>query len=76
LQRIAGTILASVTGVARALVETPTAIELRLVPRALAGMVALLLGNAYIVGINQIYDVEVDKINKPFLPMAAGEVRV
>jgi 4-hydroxybenzoate polyprenyltransferase len=25
------------------------------------------------VGINQIYDVDIDKTNKPFLPVAAGE---
>jgi homogentisate solanesyltransferase len=31
----------------------------------------LLCGNAYIVGINQIYDVQIDEINKPFLPIAA-----
>jgi len=30
--------------------------------------------NVYIVGINQIVDVELDKINKPFLPIAAGEL--
>lgn len=28
----------------------------------------------YIVGINQIYDVDIDKVNKPFLPVAAGVV--
>lgn len=37
-------------------------------------MIALLLGNAFIVGINQIYDVRVDRINKPFLPLAAKEM--
>ena len=35
-------------------------------------MAALLLGNLFIVGINQIYDVEIDEVNKPFLPTAAG----
>lgn len=33
-----------------------------LVPKAVLGMVALLLGNAFIVGINQIYDVDIDKV--------------
>ena len=42
-------------------------------PRAFAGLVALLCGNAFIVGINQLYDVDVDQINKPFLPIA-GEL--
>ena len=37
-------------------------------------MVALLLGNAFIVGINQIYDKEIDALNKPFLPVASGEM--
>ncbi|CAM9748531.1 unnamed protein product [Chrysoparadoxa australica] len=71
---IRGTILASFTGVARALIEQPAAISLDLVPRAVLGLVALLLGNAFIVGINQIYDVDIDKVNKPFLPMAAGKM--
>jgi homogentisate solanesyltransferase len=38
------------------------------------GVAALLLGNFFIVGINQIYDVEIDKINKPFLPIAADRI--
>ena len=35
--------------------------------------VACLCGNIYIVGLNQLQDVEIDKINKPHLPIAAGE---
>jgi len=35
--------------------------------------VACLCGNVYIVGLNQLEDVEIDKINKPHLPLAAGE---
>ncbi len=30
--------------------------------------------NVFIVGINQISDVEIDRVNKPFLPIAAGEL--
>lgn len=30
-------------------------------------------GNIYIVGLNQLEDVEIDKINKPYLPVASGE---
>ena len=44
-----------------------------LLPRAALGVLALLAGNGYIVGINQVYDVNIDKVNKPFLPVAAGE---
>jgi homogentisate phytyltransferase/homogentisate geranylgeranyltransferase len=30
--------------------------------------------NVFIVGLNQITDVEIDRINKPYLPIAAGEL--
>ena len=71
---IKGTILASVMGVVRALIENPGKLSLKLVPRAMVGLLALLCGNAYIVGINQIYDVRIDEINKPFLPIAAKKL--
>jgi homogentisate phytyltransferase / homogentisate geranylgeranyltransferase len=34
---------------------------------------ACLCGNVYIVGLNQLEDVDIDKINKPHLPLASGE---
>jgi len=75
---IRGTILASITGTIRALLDTPGALANAqwgvMLPRAVIGMVALLLGNAFIVGINQIFDVKIDKMNKPFLPVASGEM--
>ena len=37
-------------------------------------LVAGLAVNVYIVGINQLEDVEIDRVNKPFLPLAAGEM--
>ena len=40
---------------------------------------ALLIGvctNIFIVGINQIADVNIDKINKPYLPIAAGALSI
>ena len=37
-------------------------------------LVAGLAVNVYIVGINQIEDVEIDRVNKPFLPLASGEM--
>jgi homogentisate phytyltransferase/homogentisate geranylgeranyltransferase len=33
-----------------------------------------LMVNVAIVGVNQVTDVEIDRINKPFLPIAAGEL--
>lgn len=75
---IRGSILASIAGTIRALVDTPGAIANAnlsvMVPRALIGMISLLLGNVFIVGINQIYDKEIDEMNKPFLPVASGEM--
>lgn len=59
---------------AKALLEHPECIDWALLPRALLGLVALLCGNGYIVGINQIYDVDIDVLNKPFLPVASGEL--
>jgi homogentisate phytyltransferase / homogentisate geranylgeranyltransferase len=35
--------------------------------------IACLCGNLYIVGLNQLEDIEIDQINKPHLPLAAGE---
>ena len=37
-------------------------------------LVAGLAVNVYIVGVNQLEDVEIDRVNKPFLPLAAGEM--
>jgi homogentisate phytyltransferase/homogentisate geranylgeranyltransferase len=37
-------------------------------------LVAALCVNVFIVGVNQITDVEIDRINKPALPIAAGDL--
>jgi homogentisate phytyltransferase / homogentisate geranylgeranyltransferase len=37
-------------------------------------LLAGVLVNVYIVGLNQIEDVEIDRINKPHLPIAAGDL--
>ena len=34
---------------------------------------ACLCGNVYIVGLNQLEDIDIDRINKPRLPLASGE---
>ena len=71
---IRGTLLGTTAIVSKILMTNPELITLSLVPRALLGLLALLMGNGYIVGINQIYDVDIDKVNKPFLPVASGEL--
>jgi homogentisate phytyltransferase/homogentisate geranylgeranyltransferase len=37
-------------------------------------LVAGLAVNVYIVGVNQLEDVDIDRVNKPYLPLAAGEM--
>jgi homogentisate phytyltransferase / homogentisate geranylgeranyltransferase len=37
-------------------------------------LLAGLCVNVYIVGINQLEDVEIDRVNKPYLPIAAGDM--
>jgi homogentisate phytyltransferase / homogentisate geranylgeranyltransferase len=39
-----------------------------------AALVPSLCANLYIVGLNQLEDVEIDRINKPNLPLASGEL--
>lgn len=73
---IRGTFLGATALVVRALIENPALIDWSLLPKALRGLLALLCGNGYIVGINQIYDVGIDKVNKPFLPIASGDLSI
>eukprot|EP00171_Calliarthron_tuberculosum_P011080 IDg11080t1 len=69
-----GTVLGASAGVLRALSGLEGPIPVALIPRALLGLLALLLGNGFIVGVNQVYDVAIDRVNKPFLPVASGEL--
>jgi homogentisate phytyltransferase / homogentisate geranylgeranyltransferase len=41
--------------------------------QVLGAWIACICGNIYIVGLNQLEDVDIDKINKPHLPIASGE---
>ena len=66
--------MGSVALTSRVLFEHSDVIRWVLLPRAMAGVVALLCANAFIVGINQIYDVKIDEVNKPYVPIAAGEM--
>ncbi|MBE9136887.1 homogentisate phytyltransferase [Nodosilinea sp. LEGE 07088] len=51
----------------------PAGLLVRLIGMAWA---ACLLGNLYIVGLNQLEDIAIDRINKPHLPLAAGEFSI
>lgn len=57
-----------VLGSNRQLLPHPTAL--------IAPLIACLCGNIYIVGLNQLEDINIDRINKPHLPLASGEFSV
>jgi homogentisate phytyltransferase / homogentisate geranylgeranyltransferase len=44
--------------------------------QVLVVLIGALATNVYIVGINQLADIELDKINKPWLPLASGAMSV
>lgn len=50
---------------------TPLNIE-----QMLAVWLACICGNIYIVGLNQLHDIEIDRINKPDLPLASGKLTI
>ncbi|KAJ4958885.1 hypothetical protein NE237_025996 [Protea cynaroides] len=39
----------------------------------LKALIPGILMNIYVVGVNQLFDVDIDKVNKPNLPLASGE---
>ena len=72
---IIGTSLSITVVTALALRTTPN--DLLFPSSAVSGLivalVAALHANVYIVGLNQMFDVDIDRINKPYLPVASGE---
>ncbi|CAL5041702.1 unnamed protein product [Urochloa decumbens] len=42
----------------------------------LEALASALCMNIYVVGLNQLFDIEIDKVNKPTLPLASGEFSV
>ena len=77
---VVGTTL-SIFGLSLIAIATPSTVpatpatDLGLPPvvAILLTLLACLGGNVYIVGLNQLEDVEIDRINKPQLPLASGE---
>ena len=70
---IIGTSLSVVALYLMAIALSTTSVIGDSVVQLLGSWIACLGGNIYIVGLNQLEDVEIDKINKPHLPIAAGE---
>jgi len=73
---IVGTSLSVLALYLISLATTGNSITLVNLEQMLAVWFACLCGNVYIVGLNQLFDIEIDRINKPELPLAAGEFTV
>jgi homogentisate phytyltransferase / homogentisate geranylgeranyltransferase len=73
---IIGTSLSAIALFAIALVPYISAVSLTQIPMLVWAAIACLCGNVYIVGLNQLEDIEIDKINKPYLPLASGAFSV
>jgi homogentisate phytyltransferase / homogentisate geranylgeranyltransferase len=58
------------------LATTATKINSVNLEQMIAVWFACLCGNVYIVGLNQLYDIEIDRVNKPELPLASGDFTV
>jgi homogentisate phytyltransferase / homogentisate geranylgeranyltransferase len=73
---IIGTSLSVFALYAIAIATTHSSISTTSIIQVLGTWIACLLGNVYIVGLNQLYDVEIDRVNKPDLPLASGKLSI
>ncbi|XP_065001077.1 probable homogentisate phytyltransferase 1, chloroplastic isoform X1 [Musa acuminata AAA Group] len=69
---VIGTIM-SIISVSLLCVESSSDISPVFLTGLLQAVVAAVFMNIYIVGLNQVFDIEIDKVNKPNLPLASGE---
>ena len=70
---VIGTSLSAIGLSVMALAESGSAQGSNLLVALAGALLACLCGNVYIVGLNQLEDVEIDRVNKPHLPLASGE---
>uniref|UniRef100_A0ACD5UJG8 Uncharacterized protein n=1 Tax=Avena sativa TaxID=4498 RepID=A0ACD5UJG8_AVESA len=63
----------SIVSVSLLAVESLSDISPLFLTGLLEAVVAAFFMNIYIVGLNQLFDIEIDKVNKPTLPLASGE---
>ena len=71
---IIGTSCSTIALLAIALAALPAAPDSgQVLTSWLVAWIACLCGNVYIVGLNQVEDIAIDRINKPHLPIASGE---
>ena len=69
---IIGTSLSVFSLFSIAVFNTHSTIDNASIVSLLIAWLACLFGNVYIVGLNQIFDVAIDRVNKPHLPIASG----
>jgi homogentisate phytyltransferase/homogentisate geranylgeranyltransferase len=62
-----------VTSVSLLAIQSQADLSVTFLIGLLQALIPALCMNVYIVGLNQIYDIEIDKVNKPYLPLASGE---
>lgn len=70
---IIGTSLSVLALYTIAILINQSALTLTSLEQCFVTWLACLCGNVYIVGLNQLEDIAIDKINKPHLPLAAAE---
>mmetsp|Transcript_33170 Transcript_33170/g.62438 ORF Transcript_33170/g.62438 Transcript_33170/m.62438 type:complete len:420 (-) Transcript_33170:706-1965(-) len=63
----------SVISISMLAVQSMQDIHVAMFTGLIQALVPALLMNISIVGLNQLCDVEIDKVNKPYLPLASGE---
>lgn len=56
--------------------QTPADLSARVLASLATALLSALLMNVCIVGVNQVYDVEIDRVAKPHLPIPAGDLGV
>ncbi|KAJ6862197.1 homogentisate phytyltransferase 1 [Populus alba x Populus x berolinensis] len=69
---VIGTLI-GITSVSLLPVETISELSPTFFMGLLKALVPSVLMNIYVVGLNQLFDVEIDKVNKPYLPLASGD---
>jgi len=72
---VIGTVIA-ITSVSLLVVQSVSDLSPLFFVELLKALIPAVLMNIYIVGFNQLFDVEIDKINKPYLPIASGEYSI
>ncbi|KAF8687174.1 hypothetical protein HU200_006410 [Digitaria exilis] len=72
---IIGTIL-GITSVSLLPVKSLDDLSVTVLWGFLEALASALCMNIYVVGLNQLFDIEIDKVNKPNLPLASGEFSV